>query len=224
MGRVEKRVSLGDGHSLCRLSDLDDLVTGGDVAFAKNPEVESRPSARRQQSWHPRLVHPNADAIAGHARLRDLKKRAADLIAIADAHRIVRQSVDGEVFAELSVDEVVSFQLLLPVAIRLELIDEDGALLAPMSGDVALAISVNIEPPHPTASAHGILPDPCMNNTPLPLDVLWTSDVHRYESGRAASGAHHVFVVPTASGVPGDTASHHHSCSANTCACVFPYG
>ena len=38
MGRVEKRVNVGDGHSLCRLSDLNDLITGGHVAFAKNSD------------------------------------------------------------------------------------------------------------------------------------------------------------------------------------------
>src|SRR3954468_10247633 len=179
-GRVEQRIDLGNGHSLWGFCHLYDLVARAHVTFAKNAEVKSRPSAGRQQRWHPSLVHPNADPIAGHAGLCDLNEGAADLITIADAHRIVRQPVDREVFAELSVDEVVSVQLLLPVAVRLELIDEDGALLAPMPGDVALAISVNIEPPHPTASAHGILPDPCMNNTALPLDVLWTSGVHRY--------------------------------------------
>src|SRR4051812_11509109 len=101
--RVEKRVDLGDSHALCRLADLHDLVTGDHVALAKNPEVESRPAARGQQCGHPRLVHPNADAIAGDARLRDLKQRAADLIAVTDAHRIVRQSFDCEVLSELSV-------------------------------------------------------------------------------------------------------------------------
>src|SRR4051812_4675374 len=178
MARVEKRVSLGDGHSLCRLSDLDDLVSGGDVAFAKNPEVESRPSARRQQCRHPRLVHPNADAIAGHARLRDLKQPTADLIAITDAHSIVRQSFDCEVLAELSINEVVSFQLLPPIAIRLELIHENCALLAPMAGDVTLPVSVQIQPPHVPPPGRGILPDAGMNSVPLPRDVAWKSDVH----------------------------------------------
>ena len=93
-GRVEQRVDLGDGHSLLRLAHLHDFVAGAHLAFLKNAEVESRPSAGRQQCRHPRLVHPNADAIAGHARLRDLEERAADPIAVADAHGIVGQSFD----------------------------------------------------------------------------------------------------------------------------------
>jgi hypothetical protein len=91
---------------------------------------------------HPVLVHPNADAIAGNARLSDLEQRGADLITVADTHGIVGQPFDREVLAELSVDEVGPLQVLLPIAIRFDLIDEDGALLTPMPGQVALAVSL----------------------------------------------------------------------------------
>jgi len=107
IGRIEKRVDLCDGHSLLRLSDFDDFVASAHLAFLQDAEVEARPSARRQQCRHPGLVHPNADAIAGNARLSDLKERRADLISVTDAHGIVGQSFDREVLAELSVDEVV---------------------------------------------------------------------------------------------------------------------
>ncbi len=179
IGRIEERVDLCDGHSLLRLSHLHDFVAGAHLAFLQDAEVEPRPSAGCQQCRHPGLVHPNADAIAGNARLSDLEQRAADLITVADAHGIVGQSFDREVLAELSVDEVGPLQLLLPIAIRFDLVDEDGALLTPVPGQVALTVSVQIQPADPTAATHRILPDPGVHSATLPLDVARKSDVHR---------------------------------------------
>ena len=61
---------------------------------------------------------------------RDLEHRAADPVPVADAHLVVGQSLDGEVLAELAVTEVVAAELLLPVAVRVHLVDEHRALLA----------------------------------------------------------------------------------------------
>ena len=142
IGRIEERADLCDGHSLLRLSHLRDFVAGAHLAFLQDAEVEPRPSAGCQQGRHPRLVHPNANAIAGNARLSDLEQCAADLITVADANGIVGQSFDREVLTELSVDEVGPLQLLLPVAIRFDLVDEGGSLLTPVAAQVALTISV----------------------------------------------------------------------------------
>src|SRR6516165_6174920 len=154
IGRVEKRVDLCDGHSLVRLSHLHDFVTCANLARLQDAEVEPRPSAGCEQCRHPRLVHPNANAIAGNARLSDLEQCAADLIAVADANGIVGQSFDREVLAELSVDEVGPLQPLLPVAIRFDLVDKRGSLLTPVAGQVALAVSVQVQPADPTAATH----------------------------------------------------------------------
>src|SRR5262245_25340482 len=179
VGRIQESVDLCDGHPLSRFSHLHDVVAGAHLAFLQDAEVEPRPSAGCQQGWHTGLVHPNADAIAGHARLSDLEERAADLITIADAHGIVRQSFDREVLAELSVSEVAPLQLLLPIAIRFDLVDKDRALLTPVPGQVALTVSVEIQPADPTAAAHWIFPDPGVHSPTLPLDVQRKSDVHR---------------------------------------------
>jgi hypothetical protein len=82
--RIEKRVDLCDSYSLLRLSQLHDFVTGAYFAFLQDAEVESRPSAGRQQRRHPGLVHPNADAIARYARCSDLEQCTADSITVAD--------------------------------------------------------------------------------------------------------------------------------------------
>jgi hypothetical protein len=48
-----------------------------------------------------RLVHADADPIAGNARLRHLKHGGPDPIAITDAHLVVGQPVDGRILPEL---------------------------------------------------------------------------------------------------------------------------
>src|SRR5262249_48704832 len=108
-----------------------------------------------------------------------LEERAADPIAVADAHHIVGQPFNREVLAELSVDEVAPLQPLLPIAIRFDLIDEDGALLAAVPGEVALTISVEIHTADATATAHRFFPGPGGHGATLPLDVARPSDVHR---------------------------------------------
>src|SRR5947207_13049556 len=179
VGRIEERVDLCDSHSLFRLPHLHDFVAGAYRAFLQNAEVEPWSSAGCQQCRHPWLVHPNAHAIAGNARLGDLEQRVADLITVADAHGIVGQPFDREVLAELSVDEVGPLELLLPVAIRFDLVDEDGALLTPVPGQVALTVSVQFQPADPTAATHWILPDRGVHGATLPLDVARKSDIHR---------------------------------------------
>ena len=93
---VEERVDLCDSHSLFPLSRLHDFAAGANLAFLSHARVEPRPAARCQQCRHPGLVHPNANGLAGNARLRDLEQRAADLITVANAHGIVGQSFDGD--------------------------------------------------------------------------------------------------------------------------------
>src|SRR3989441_10639578 len=145
MGRIEERVDLCDGHSLLRLSHFHDFVAGAHLPLLQDAEIKPRPSAGCQQCWHPGLVHANPDAMAGTARLRDLEQRAANLITVADAHGIVGQSFDREVLAELSGDEVGPLQLLLPIAVRFDLIDEDRALLASVTPEISLSVAVNVE-------------------------------------------------------------------------------
>ena len=108
-----------------------------------------------------------------------LEERTADLITITDADGFVGQSIDREVLAELSVDEVGSLQLPLPVTIRFDLIDEDSALLTPMPAQIALTVSRQIQSSDPTSARHRILPDRGMHGATLPLDIARKSDVHR---------------------------------------------
>ena len=108
-------------------------------------EVEAGPAVGHEQRRHPRIVQADADAVAGDARLGDLEHGRADPVAVADADLVVAQPFDGEVLAELPVDEVVAAELALPVAVRVDLVDEHGALLAAVAGQIALAVAVDVE-------------------------------------------------------------------------------
>ncbi len=179
---VEKRIDLSDRHSLLGLPHLHDFVARAHFAFLKNAEVESRTATGGQQRRHPGLVHPNANAIAGNSGLRDFEECAPDPIPVADAHRIIGQAFDCEIFAELSeglrIAQVGPLELLLPITIRLDLVHKDGALFTSVSLQISLTVSVQIQPADPTPAMHWIFPDSGVHGATLPLDVAWETDVH----------------------------------------------
>jgi len=123
--------------------------------------------------------------------LGDLEQRVADLITVADAHHIAGESFDREVLAELSGDEVGPLQLRLPIAIRFDLIDEDRALLASMSPEISLSVTVNVEPPNHAPALNRILPDRRVNRLPPPCDVSWEPDINRQKSRHHQLASHY---------------------------------
>ena len=49
-------------------------------------------------------------------------------------------------------------QFALPVAIRIHLVNEDGALLAAVAGQIALRVAIDIEPSNQATPLGGLLP------------------------------------------------------------------
>ena len=58
---------------------------------------------RNEQRRHLRLIHSDADAVTGHSRLCYLKQCASDPVLVTDAHFIVSENIDGEIFSKLSI-------------------------------------------------------------------------------------------------------------------------
>jgi len=87
-----------------------------------------------------RLTHPDAEPVAGDARLRHFEQRASDPEPVADANLGVGQAVDREILAKLPVNEVIAAKLCLPIIVGLKLINEDRAMLAAMALQIALAV------------------------------------------------------------------------------------
>ena len=186
-GQVEEPVDLGDRHLLRAGAEEVDLVSRLDVTLFEHAKVEARTVMGDEQSGDPRVVHPDPDAVAGDAWLSDLEDRGADPVAVADADVGVGQSLDGEVLAELPVDEVVPAELALPVSVRLHLVDEDGALLAAVPGEIALPVAVDVELAHTARAGDSLLEDAGEDGLPLPWHVFRLADVDRQQlaDGRA---------------------------------------
>jgi hypothetical protein len=180
--KVEKRIDIRDRHSLLDLPHLHDFVTRAHFAFFKNAEVVSRSATGGQQRRHSGLVHPDANAIAGNSGLRDFEECTPDPIPVADAHRVIGQTFDCEIFAELceglGIAQRGPLELLLPIVIRLDLVDEDGAVFASVSLQVSLTVTVQIEPADPTPAMDRIFPDSGVHGATPPLDVAWETDVY----------------------------------------------
>ena len=73
--------------------------------------------------------------------------------------------------------EIAATQPLPPVAIRLDLVDEDRPLLAAVATEIALAVAVDVEPHDPATALHGLLPDAGVHGPSTPLDVAGKADV-----------------------------------------------
>ncbi len=181
-GQIQQGIGLGDGHAFGTGQDLDDRVASLDLALFEDAEVKARPVMRDDQRGHLRVVHPDAEAIAGHPRLRHLEQRAADPVMIADAHLRVGQAVDREILAELAVNEVLAAKLSLPIIVGLNLINEDRAMLAAMAFEIALAIPVDVEPPRHATALHGRFPDAGVDSSALPRDVARETDIDRKQA------------------------------------------
>ena len=185
---IEQQADFGDRHLLRAGGELDDLVSRLDLALLQHAEVEAGAAVRDEQGRDARVVHADADAVAGDARLRDLEDGGADLVAVADAHLVVAQSLDREVLAELAVDEVIATELAFPVAVGVALVDEHGPLLAAVPAQVALAVTVDVELAHTARAADGVLEDAGEDGLPLPGHVLRHADIHGDQRAHGLGG------------------------------------
>src|SRR5258705_235485 len=117
-------------QKLWPISNLDDLVACPDFALLQHAKVKSWFAARSEQSRHLRLVHPDAHSVTSDARLGYLEKCSANPVSVANANVIVSQALNGEVLPELSVGEIAPAEPILPIPIRLDLVDKDRPMFA----------------------------------------------------------------------------------------------
>ncbi len=188
-GEIEEPADLGDRHFLGAGRKLEDLVAGLNFPLLQNAEIEARAVVRDEQRGNARIFHPDPDAVTGDARLRDLERRAADPVAVADTDLVVAEPFDREVLAELPVDEVGAFELLFPVSVGVELVDEDGTLLATVPRDVALPVTFDVELGHPARAGHWVLEDARKDGLSLPGHILRETDVDRHQPAHKVGGS-----------------------------------
>jgi hypothetical protein len=112
-----------------------------------------------EQRWHPRFIHANTDAVACHAWLRYFKFSTTNAVPIADANLVIRKSLDGEVLSELAESKIIAAQKAVPVMVRIHLVDEYGAVLSSVTGEIGLRITIDIERAHHSPSINRRFPD-----------------------------------------------------------------
>src|SRR5262249_54645202 len=168
--------------SLAPRGNLDDPLSRLYLPFLQHSKVESRFSARGQQSGHLGLVHPDTHAVACDSRLRHFEYGLPNVVSVADAYLVVRHPLNGEVLAALSVCETPSTYPTPPIPVRLDLIAKVRALLASVASETSLSVAVNVEPPDHAPAFDRFLPDRRMNHLPPPCDVARKADVNRQKS------------------------------------------
>ena len=176
--QIKERIGLGDAHAFRTIADFHNLIPGCDFAGFKHAEVEAGSVMLHQQGGHTRLVHSDSDPVAGHAGLRHFEQRAANPITVTNADLIVGQSLHREVLAELSKYEVLSPELPFPIAISIDLVDENGPVLATVTLQISLAIAVDVQPPNLAATHDCLLPHGCAHGLPFPFDFARKTNVH----------------------------------------------
>jgi hypothetical protein len=70
-----------------------------------------------KQRWHPRLVHADAHAVAGYARLGYFENRITDLVSVTNTDLVVRKSVNSKIFSKLAKTAIVAPKNAFPVSV-----------------------------------------------------------------------------------------------------------
>ena len=87
--QVQQGVHVRDGDPFRTVGNFYDVIARANFSFLQNAEVETRPVMRDKQCRHARLIHADADAVAGHARLRHFEDRSTNPVLITYADLIV---------------------------------------------------------------------------------------------------------------------------------------
>src|SRR5262249_51653905 len=147
----------------------------------KDPHVETWTVMADQQRWQFGLAQPQAHPVAGHPRLGDLELGLADAVPVADAHLVIRETIDGEGLPERAVTDVMAAEISLPVLVCPDLVAQPGPLPTAVPGQVALAVTVDIEPAYHRRAVHWVLPYPRVDGLALPGHVLRQAHVDRHQ-------------------------------------------
>ena len=186
-GQIEQRVDLGDGQLVAPATRALDHVARSDPTFADDSEVEARAVMGDKQIRHLGLAEPHAHPEARHPRLGYLELRLADAVAVADADLVVAEAGDGEVLAEHPRHQIVTVEVAPPMVVGLGLVDHHGPLFAAVAAEVALTVSVDVQPADHHRFGHRVLVDAGVDGLAAPRHVGGHADVHRHQRRRHAA-------------------------------------
>jgi len=182
---IEKGINLRDGHPFWPVRDFFDAVSRSDFAFLDYSKIKAWPMMRDQQRRHLGVIKSQPDFVAGNARLADFEDRTANPEPVADTDFIIREAFDREILAEITVNEIRSAKIFLPIAIGSGLIDHDGPLFSTVARKIGLSVPGQIESSNKDSAIYRLLPNRRSDGLSAPFHVLWQSDIDGDDSVHA---------------------------------------
>ena len=158
-----------------------DRVSGGELAFFDDGEIEAAGIAFDEALDHVVAVEADSDFIAGDARLRDHQEGGTDAQLIANMEGVFEQAFGGEIFAEGSPGEIGLRELFAPIGVVLGGIGVDGFVDAAVYGEIGLLVTTQVELLDFDGTFDRTLEDCRRNLSSLPEDDAGTSDIDRNE-------------------------------------------
>ena len=183
--QIQEGVNVGHTDSLRTVGEFYDVFVRPNFSFLQHAKVEPWSVMCHEQGCHPRLVHADADAVARHAWLRYFKYGTTDAVSIANANLVIGKSLNREVFSELAESEIVAPQEMFPVMVRIHLVDEYGAVLPAVTGEIGLRITIDIELAHHSPPRNRRFPDCSSDSFAVPGHVARQTDIYRDQAGHA---------------------------------------
>src|SRR5262249_46556880 len=159
-------------------SNFYDVVACTNFALLQHAKVESWSVMGYEQGRHPRFIGANTDTVAGDAWLCYFEYSTTNAVAIADADLVIRKPVNREVFSELPEAEVITSEKALPVMIGVHLINKHCALLATVTGEIALGVTINIERARHSPSRDRKFPDCGADGFAVPCHLARKTDIY----------------------------------------------
>jgi hypothetical protein len=130
-----------------------------------------------EQGGHSRLIHADAQAVTGYAGLCYFEYRIANSVSITNADFVIRKSFNREILSELSEVKIIAPKEMLPVSVRIDLVNGHGALLATVTSEIGLRIAINIELAHHPSPLSRKFPDRRSHRLAVPCNVAGKTDI-----------------------------------------------
>jgi hypothetical protein len=90
---------------------------------------------------------------------------------------VIRHAFDCEVFAEVSINEVIPYKLPPPIAITSEIVGVNGFVNPAMYREVSLTVTVQIQFVHHNPAGHRLLIDTRTHRSPFVFHYLGQGNV-----------------------------------------------
>src|SRR5207245_4636283 len=137
-----------------------DGLARGDAAFLEDRQVESRSAACEESPDHVGPPEPDAEFVAGKARLRHLQQGRADAQVRPDAELPFREALCRQVLPERAPGQVRPFEFLPPEGIVFARVCVDGLRRASVDREIRLTVSDEAKGPDMDATCNRFLENP----------------------------------------------------------------